>query len=236
MNASGILGLLVAFFVALIGVLAGGQTGAAGLTSLPTNPVATPVGPTSPTNTSTLGPLSTTPLTGSVPASFTPSLPPSTSSATSGSTQGPSGKFVFPVAGAHSFSNDYGVGTHAFGGSSVYNVGIDIFATRGTPVVSPVDGRLHTIGYEGKGGNRVHVTGADGTDYYLCHMDALASGLTEGMQVTAGQQLGTLGDTGSAKGTSPHLHFSAVKNGQPWNPFQVLTASSNNGKNGTQNA
>lgn len=130
-------------------------------------------------------------------------------------------EFSFPVAKQSQFGNDFGVGTHSFG-HSPYNVGIDIFARRGTPVVAPASGVVERLATGGIGGNAVFVQSAEGTTYYFAHLDRFEPGLRAGMKVQKGTRLGTVGDTGNARGGDPHLHFSAVKGGKPWNPHGHL--------------
>lgn len=105
------------------------------------------------------------------------------------------------------------------------HLGVDIFAPKGQPVVAPVSGTIAHVGNTKTGGNRITIKGQDGRSYYMCHMDTLASGLKPGASIKAGAPVGTVGDSGSAKGTAPHLHFSIYKNGdynQTVNPFPAL--------------
>lgn len=125
---------------------------------------------------------------------------------------------AFPVAGGSGkFSDTWGAARS--GGRK--HEGTDILAPRGTPVVAMVAGTVEKIGSVNLGGNRVGIRGTDGRYYYYAHLDTYAAGLKQGDQVQAGQQLGTVGDTGNAKGT-PHLHFGIYENGQAINPYPTL--------------
>lgn len=133
------------------------------------------------------------------------------------------GPWRFPVAGRATFDNGFGQGTHSRPGSP-FNNGIDIMADRGTPVVSPVAGTVRKS-ENGLGGNTVTVTADEGTQYYMAHLDAYAEGLTDGQRVEPGSPIGTVGNTGNAASTPPHLHFCPVKNGEAWNPYDLLVRS-----------
>lgn len=137
----------------------------------------------------------------------------------------PTAAFIFPVrrvAGLR-FADDFGTGTHASGGTWENN-GNDVFAPEGTPVVAPFAGTVR-LGTGGKGGNRFHVTRADGLEAYGAHLEGFAAGITDGARVAAGQLLGYVGDTGNAQGTSPHLHFSLGRGGSAINPYPYLRAT-----------
>ncbi len=58
-----------------------------------------------------------------------------------------------------------------------------------------------------RGGLSVSVVGVDGVRYYGSHLSAIEPGIQPGVSVRAGQVLGRTGKTGSARATSPHLHF-----------------------------
>lgn len=103
--------------------------------------------------------------------------------------------------------------------------GIDIFAPKGTPLVACVNGKIIKKGYTKVGGNRVTIRDNKGLNYYYAHLDNISPNIRRGDIVSAGEYIGTVGDTGNAKGTHPHLHFSiydnrGYKNGNidPW-PF-----------------
>lgn len=127
----------------------------------------------------------------------------------------------FPVPGATKFSDDFGIGTHSRGGSP-FNMGIDIFAPEGSPIVAPVTGTVTQVGSNGMGGLTVHIVGPDGTDYYFAHLSAHQPGIRPGMNIGAGTIIGYVGRTGNAANTAPHLHFAAVRAGQPIPAFGGL--------------
>jgi uncharacterized protein (TIGR03382 family) len=105
--------------------------------------------------------------------------------------------------------------------------GVDIFADQGAPVVAVVSG-LARIANDPRGGQVVYLQGADGNTYYYAHLEswtpelmASAEGTTP---VTAGTVLGTVGTTGNAQGTTPHLHFQVHASSGDIDPFPALQA------------
>ncbi len=92
-------------------------------------------------------------------------------------------------------------------GSDRRHQGQDIFAKRGTPIYSATPGYVYRIGENRLGGQTVSVIGAGGRVYYYAHLDSYAEGLAEGDYVTPQTKLGSVGTTGNAQGTPPHLHF-----------------------------
>jgi len=130
-----------------------------------------------------------------------------------GTSGGGGGSFACPVAGA-SFFNDWGFPRS--GGRS--HAGIDLFAARGTPVRAPVAGVVE-VATGAIAGKQFRLTAPDGTVYFGSHMDAFgAAG-----RVTAGTVIGTVGDSGNARGSRPHLHFEVHPAGAgAVNPFPLL--------------
>jgi len=109
----------------------------------------------------------------------------------------------FPVAGVARFSHDWLF--PRFTPEFHLHQGTDIFAVTGTPVRAPADGSLK-LAQGGSGGLAAYVYQADGTYYYLAHLSAFA-GQSQGQKVSLGEVIGYVGDSGNAKGTSPHVHF-----------------------------
>lgn len=123
----------------------------------------------------------------------------------------------FPVAGEARYSNDWGAPRH----NPYYHPheGTDIFASRGTPVISSFDGVVTNIGDNTAiGGNSVRVTGADGTYAYYAHLDEFAPGISVGVSVRVGQVVGTVGSSGNARGGLPHLHYEIHPDGGEASP------------------
>lgn len=128
---------------------------------------------------------------------------------------GSSGGFVCPVPGA-TFFNDWGFPRS--GGRS--HAGTDLFAPRGTPVRAPASGQVE-IATGNLGGKQFRLTSPSGTRYFGSHLDRFgASG-----QVSAGDVIGYVGDTGNARGSRPHLHFEVHPSGSAVNPFPLLHGS-----------
>ena len=101
--------------------------------------------------------------------------------------------------------------------------GIDIFARRGTPVVSSTEGIVTQMGTNRLGGLVVWVLGPGGQRHYYAHLDSY-SDVQPGMRIEAGRVLGHVGDTGNAKGTPPHLHYGIYDTGGAINPYPLLKA------------
>ena len=101
--------------------------------------------------------------------------------------------------------------------------GQDIFAPKGTPILSATNGYVYKIGENNLGGQTVSVISAGGRVYYYAHLDAYAPGLEVGDPVTTRTVLGFVGTTGNAQGTPPHLHFGVYTMSGAINPLPLLT-------------
>jgi murein DD-endopeptidase MepM/ murein hydrolase activator NlpD len=125
------------------------------------------------------------------------------------------GNFVCPVAGAVAFSDDFGAPR-----SGHTHQGNDMFASQGTPVVATRSGTA-SLQSGGAGGNMVFLYG--GGDYFMyAHLDSFT--VDDGQSVSAGQQLGTVGDTGDA--TAYHLHFEIHPGGgSAVDPYPTISAA-----------
>lgn len=140
----------------------------------------------------------------------------STPSSSAPSTPIASGSWICPVQGPHSFIDSWG---YARGGGRRHK-GVDMMASRGTPVVAPVSG---TVAHRGNsvGGMSFHLNGDDGHYYYGTHL----SGYANPGRVQAGTIVGYVGDSGNARG-NPHLHFEIHPNGgSAVNPYPTVRAN-----------
>jgi murein DD-endopeptidase MepM/ murein hydrolase activator NlpD len=124
----------------------------------------------------------------------------------------PAPSLAFPVEGAQPQSirsvfgdpRDAGVRRHE---------GVDIFAPRGTPVVAATDGLVVRVGETARGGRTVWLLDPRrGISIYYAHLDT--QHVSTGAIVRAGETLGTVGNTGNARTTPPHLHFGIYARGE----------------------
>ena len=98
--------------------------------------------------------------------------------------------------------------------------GVDLFQPRGTPVLATEDGVIGRAGYQKSAGNRAWITSSGGNSFFFAHLDKLY--VKNGQQVKRGDIIGTVGTSGNAKGTPPHLHFEHKVNGANVNPSRYL--------------
>jgi murein DD-endopeptidase MepM/ murein hydrolase activator NlpD len=94
----------------------------------------------------------------------------------------------------------------------------DMFAPKGCPIVSPVDGVVSEVSTVDtwssssnlgatRGGLSFSIVGVDGVRYYGSHLSVLNSTIRPGVHVRAGQSIGQVGNTGDARGGATHMHF-----------------------------
>lgn len=117
-------------------------------------------------------------------------------------------KYTFPVADCEV---NYARAHHDYAAT-------DILAKAGCKFVAPISGVVDEVNREDRwrkppnngidrGGLSVSIIGSDGVRYYGSHLKWIPKNIEPGLAVTVGQVLGSVGSTGSARGTAPHLHF-----------------------------
>jgi peptidoglycan LD-endopeptidase LytH len=134
--------------------------------------------------------------------------------------QPPALEVPVPVAGVHVRAIADTWGGPRDGGRR--HQGTDIFAERGTPVLSATDGIVGRIGDFGIGGKHAWVLGPGGERHYYAHLDDWTPGLHAWQRVRAGDSLGTVGNTGNARTTPPHLHYGIYDDTGALNPYPRL--------------
>lgn len=99
------------------------------------------------------------------------------------------------------------------------HLGIDYAAPIGTPVHAMSDGHIAFMGKKGGYGNAMIIDYGRHYRTLYGHLHGFAHGLHTGEQVTKGQTVAYVGDTGWS--TGPHLHYGLYINGIPKNPLKT---------------
>jgi murein DD-endopeptidase MepM/ murein hydrolase activator NlpD len=125
---------------------------------------------------------------------------------------GPVGSgFIWPTQGPHTISgNGYGPG----------HLGIDITGNTGDPVLASASGVVTMAqgGYNYGYGNVIQIDHGNGYVTVYAHLDSI--GVSVCSPVSAGQFIGTVGNTGNSFGS--HLHFEIREGGANINPQYVV--------------
>ncbi len=131
---------------------------------------------------------------------------------------------AFPVSGATERAVGSRWGVDRDGGRRRHE-GIDIFRARGTPLVASGAGVVTRVRDAGLGGKQVWVRlAAAPVSLYYAHLDSQY--VTQGTVVRPGDTLGTVGNTGNARTTPPHLHFGVYGRGGAMDPLPFVAAPS----------
>jgi murein DD-endopeptidase MepM/ murein hydrolase activator NlpD len=131
---------------------------------------------------------------------------------------------VFPVRGAHDFG---GRGARFGAGRAGHaHEGQDVMAACGTPLVAARGGTVIYRGRHSRAGNYLVIRDAiTGESHMYAHLRERAL-VAKGQRVATGQQIGVVGDTGSA--SACHLHFELwtapgwYAGGHPVDPLPTL--------------
>lgn len=99
--------------------------------------------------------------------------------------------------------------------------GIDLAAPRNTPINAIAGG---TVRYAKPGmnlcGTGVKIDHGGGWESLYCHLEGTA--VQTGGTVRRGDKIGTVGNSGNARTTGPHLHFEIHRNGVAVNPRALI--------------
>lgn len=99
--------------------------------------------------------------------------------------------------------------------------GVDIFAKKGTPVLATGPGTVSRVRTGGLGGKTVWVRDDKfGHQQYFAHLDEQL--VSPGQSVERGDTLGTVGQTGNARNTPPHLHYGIYKHDGAVDPLPFI--------------
>ncbi|MEM8556749.1 MAG: M23 family metallopeptidase [Bacteroidota bacterium] len=124
----------------------------------------------------------------------------------------------FPVASVNERAIRSFWGAPRDGGARLHE-GVDIFAPRGTPAVASLPGRITRVQDTPLGGRVVWLRTRIGSLYYA-HLDEQR--VQRGQRVQSGDTLGTVGNTGNARTTPPHLHFGVYTGSGAVDPYPFL--------------
>jgi len=124
------------------------------------------------------------------------------------------GKLPFPVDGGGRIEAHFGRAVDPRFGTVTLQTGIDVRAPTGTPVRAVWDGKIAHAGWFRGFGNLLIVDHGGGVFSLMAHLDQLQKAL--GDAVRAGEQVGTVGETGSLKG--PYLYFELRDGQKPLDP------------------
>ncbi|MCP4459671.1 MAG: M23 family metallopeptidase [Cytophagales bacterium] len=116
-------------------------------------------------------------------------------------------RFSMPVKGAT--KNDYNQESFWYypWGKSGNHKGVDIFAKKGTDLSSSTSGFVLYAGNIDLGGNVVVILGPKWRMHYYAHLNEITTSI--GWQKRGGK-IGTVGDSGNARGIPAHLHYSIL--------------------------
>jgi murein DD-endopeptidase MepM/ murein hydrolase activator NlpD len=98
--------------------------------------------------------------------------------------------------------------------------GVDLRAAGGTAVYPITDGLVTDVGSNSHSGNFVSISHGNLKSFYG-HLGTI--NVKKNQNVSVDDIIGTVGDSGNAKGTYPHVHFQASKDGSIINPGTLFS-------------
>ena len=126
---------------------------------------------------------------------------------------------LLPAPGNYRLSSSFGTREDPIYGGAARHQGQDFAAKQGTPVYATGDGVVESTSFERRGyGNQVVIDHGYGYKTRYAHLYTIDVG--EGMTVSRGDKIGTVGSTG--KSTGPHLHYEVIYMGARRNPRNYM--------------
>ena len=125
----------------------------------------------------------------------------------------------FQSDGEISLTQLFGTRVHPITGATTSHDGIDIRLDKGEAVLASADGVVIQSDFDPTDGQYVVLEHGGGLTTTYCHLSG-DNQAQVGQQVTAGEQIGSVGCTGTSTGY--HLHFEAALDETPIDPLDLL--------------
>lgn len=119
-------------------------------------------------------------------------------------------------------NSNFGVRKDPFTGQMAQHLGLDMGVSYKTTVLSPGEGKVIRVGFDGSYGRMVEIDHGMGLITRYAHLARAM--VKEGDKVVRGTEVGQTGCSGRCSG--PHLHYEVIYNGQHVNPLKFLKAGS----------
>jgi murein DD-endopeptidase MepM/ murein hydrolase activator NlpD len=123
---------------------------------------------------------------------------------------------IWPTSGR--ISSRYGVRAHPIFGGVRPHEGIDIYASRGTPIVATADGRVVRAGWKVGYGLTMLIDHDFGYETFYAHCSKLKK--KKGDRVKRGDVVALVGNTGITTGS--HLHYEVMLDGKSVDPSNYI--------------
>lgn len=115
-------------------------------------------------------------------------------------------------------SSRFGYRISPFTNEKEFHSALDISSRMGTPIISPSDGVVASVGKSYGYGKTLTINHGYGLKTKYAHLDK--SLVKKGETVKRGQQIALMGNTG--RSTGPHLHYEVHLKGVPVNPLRYI--------------
>lgn len=123
---------------------------------------------------------------------------------------------IWPVKGW--VNNGFGYRKSPFTGEREFHKGLDIAATKGSPVIAPADGYVSVTGKDYSFGNFITMSHGYGYKTRYGHLSKIL--VKKGQAVKRGDTIGLVGSTGRSTGS--HLHYEVFVEGIQVNPKRYI--------------
>ena len=124
--------------------------------------------------------------------------------------------YTTPVSGT--MTSPFGYRIHPIYGDKRFHYGLDLANSKGTAIGAFADGTVKATGESSSLGRYLMISHANGITTLYAHCDRVV--VTSGTQVTMGQKVAEMGETGLATGS--HLHFEILDGDTYLNPIYYV--------------
>jgi murein DD-endopeptidase MepM/ murein hydrolase activator NlpD len=124
---------------------------------------------------------------------------------------------IRPVRNAF-LASPFGVRQSPFGEGVSFHRGVDLGQALNSPVFATAHGTVVQAGWHGGYGKSIRIDHGFGFSTFYAHLNRID--VAEGDEVSKGQVIGLLGNTG--RSTGPHVHYEVFLEGRAVNPYYFM--------------